>query len=523
MSGIPKVQLDLDQMMDDQDMDNYSLADAAVAEGVEVEKCVVGSYRTNLQQKQAFLSLLNTCDRDNIPIEWVIDIADESNGWFYATAYHYDDNTQMLHVMVPDKVNPTFDGQVQLDYRTVHLIECVDGKSMALFNKIVRDSVVRVKWDVEWYEENDQGGYNDGGQGRWIYSVARYYIRIANQLLVEDREFEEDQAEANNSKGFVIITADLNVRLLHCHRNKGIEDFYRLINENIVSFTPEAEEEANTAIQNMSQSDMSPKRDETGSNNNKNGHNNNSQNNNNDNKNNRSNRENHDSQYSRSGNDASTVFSNSSATTVSPLSLKKLAEVVRHLKDSLVVINEDYEKKRKDDFELSELFQHFVLSGDLDEGLQLMEYFQKIQSRQEGRLNKTLSGKKSTKNLNSSMDENDVLFSPGSTVGDVGGGEWEESIDDPEEKQFRKVMKLLDHATHNSNKLEKQCVKLLKHGFDILNTGVPAGGVTNAGGKVEEYELLKKEFKKLKKELDAKESELRQLKSNHSTPTHNRR
>ena len=37
---------------------------------------------------------------------------DESNGWFYATAYHYNDQTQMLHVMVPDKENPTFDGKV---------------------------------------------------------------------------------------------------------------------------------------------------------------------------------------------------------------------------------------------------------------------------------------------------------------------------------------------------------------------------------------------------------------------------
>jgi hypothetical protein len=36
-----------------------------------------------------------------IPIEWVIDIADESNGWFYGTAYAYDDEENLLHVMVP--------------------------------------------------------------------------------------------------------------------------------------------------------------------------------------------------------------------------------------------------------------------------------------------------------------------------------------------------------------------------------------------------------------------------------------
>lgn len=59
----------------------------------------------------------------------------------------------MLHVMVPDKHNPSFDGNVVLDYRTVHLIECVDGKTDALFNNIIRNSVVRVKWDLDWFEE----------------------------------------------------------------------------------------------------------------------------------------------------------------------------------------------------------------------------------------------------------------------------------------------------------------------------------------------------------------------------------
>ena len=33
---------------------------------------------------------------------------------------------------------PLFTGDVLLDHRTVHLLECVDKKSEALFNKIVR-------------------------------------------------------------------------------------------------------------------------------------------------------------------------------------------------------------------------------------------------------------------------------------------------------------------------------------------------------------------------------------------------
>lgn len=145
---MPKFQLNLDDEVNDDN--SYSIVDASIAENVEDEKCVVAQYRTTKQQKQLFMQHIENCDRCEIPIEWVIDIADESNGWFYATAYHFDDINQTLHVMVPDKLNPTFDGQVQLDYRTIHLIECVDGKTDALFNKIVRDSVLKIKWDVDW-------------------------------------------------------------------------------------------------------------------------------------------------------------------------------------------------------------------------------------------------------------------------------------------------------------------------------------------------------------------------------------
>ena len=45
----------------------------------------------------------------------------------------------------------------------------------------------------------------------------RYYIRIANQLLVEDEEDVE-------GKGFVMLTADINVRLKKSLREKGKEE-----------------------------------------------------------------------------------------------------------------------------------------------------------------------------------------------------------------------------------------------------------------------------------------------------------
>jgi len=148
--------------------------------------------------------------------------------WFYDFAHHYNDKTTM-HGMVPDKMNSVFDGYVPLDHRTFHLIECVDKTTDALFNKIVRDGVVKVRWDVEWFEEGESEA-----QGRWIRSTARFLVRIANQLLVEDENFGED------SKGFVMLTADINLRLLKCIKGKGADDFKRLISENIVRSVPDA-------------------------------------------------------------------------------------------------------------------------------------------------------------------------------------------------------------------------------------------------------------------------------------------
>jgi len=178
------------------------------------------------------------------------DIADESSGWFYGTAYDFDDETRMLHVMVPDKLHPSFDGHVLLDYRTVHLIECVDGKSDALFNKIVRDSIIKVRWELDWFEEippeEAAKPATDGAAlkgGRWVPSLARYYIRIANQLLVEDDE------SGGEKKGFVMITADVNVRLIHCSKGKGQEDFNTLVNDGQVLSTDAARDEAQQPIE----------------------------------------------------------------------------------------------------------------------------------------------------------------------------------------------------------------------------------------------------------------------------------
>eukprot|EP01041_Mallomonas_annulata_P010390 gene10390-21669_t len=303
-----------------------SFISKAIAEGVEDEKCVVSQYRTTPQQKNDFQNHVESHDVKSIPIEWVIDIADESNGWFYGTAYHFDDTTQMLHVMVPDKQNPSFDGNVPLDHRTVHLIECVDGKTDALFNKVVRDSVVKVRWEVEWFEEgagSEPQVEEDpaAATGRWVSSIARYFIRIANQLLVEDEDF------GNDSRGFVMLTCDMNVRLKRCYKGKGIDDFNRLVTESIVQSAPGAIE---YSMKNM--------------------------------------------EYRPAGHG-----------NVNAPPLHRMAEMARNLRECLSDLLDDREQMVAERSKVAKAFNTFVLHGDMDSGLKIMAHVDDLHTKEKRR------------------------------------------------------------------------------------------------------------------------------------------
>ena len=325
-------------MADDQDyedqvvQEDLSYVDRSIAPGVENEKCVIAAYRTTEAQSLMFQKHLESCDRSTIPLEWVIDIADEQNGWFYGTAYHYDDKTNLLHVMVPDKLNPTFDGMVPLDHRTVHLIECIDKKTDALFNKIVRESVVKIRWEIEWYEERD-----DGNDGRWIVSTARFIVRIANQLLVEDEDFGQE------TKGFVMITADLNLRLRRCIKGKGAEDFRRLIQENLVQFEPDALDslEGPAGLQ----ADMPAS--------------------------------------SRMAIQQSSAFKSGGNSQAGSVPIRKLEDMSKSLREYFSDIIDERERLQDEKNRMTEKFTNFVLNGDLDAGMSLYDFADAVQWERE--------------------------------------------------------------------------------------------------------------------------------------------
>jgi hypothetical protein len=320
---------------------------SAGEEGVEKEKCVVSQYRTTSAQRKLFVRHLSLCTKDDIAIEWVIDIADDTDGWFYGTAYAYNDTNQMLHVMVPDKINPTFDGHVLLDYRSVHLIECVDGVTDALFNKIIRDSTVRIQWELDWFEEDmpidahHHSAEGDEQAGRWVESCARYYLRIANQVLIED---DEGGLDEEDSKGFVMLTADTNLRLKLCVKGKGQDDFDRLITDGSVLSTPDVLEIAKLSMRSAvsgNQNNRSSKPSETAANNNLD----------------------------------------------DGISVRKLADMSRGLKECLSELLDEREKTASYRSKMTRMFQKFAMSGDLDAGLNLLADAEEQAMKDEMKLN----------------------------------------------------------------------------------------------------------------------------------------
>jgi hypothetical protein len=343
-SNVPSIELDLGVLENEESAspsqqqqvhEIESVVKKAIHPDVEREKCVIAQYKTTIEQLNALNKLLNDSEPNYIPLEWVIDIADESNGWFYGTAYHYNDSTNMLHVMVPDKLNPSFDGEIPLDHRTVHLVECVDGHTEALFNKIIRDSITKVRWEVDWFEEGTGTErqipeLENSPEGRWVHSMARYYIQMANQLLVEDEDIGQE------SRGFVMLTADMNVKLRTCVKGKGIEDFTRLINEGMVQSLPNAIELSKKSISALSAAERM--------------------------------------ENSMTFERQPSIAPGPSTTVNTFNSVRKLAEMSRGLRECLSDILDDRERLIVEHEKMAKAFNLFIMDGDLDAGLKLMAH-----------------------------------------------------------------------------------------------------------------------------------------------------
>jgi hypothetical protein len=207
-----------------------------------------------------------------------------------------------------------------------------------LFNKIVRDSVVKIKWDIEWFEEyEDEVEGDPSGGGEWVPSTARYYLQMINQILVEDSESTEPEV-----RSYIMLLADNNVKLLKNHSDKNQEDFYRLVREGIALSSDELKEKAKKYFASIARSpikDVSTSPSNSAKNTDNKSHS----------------PKNDDSSY-REG--ASTGGSEISA-------IKKLAEASSLLRQNISVLAEEREAKKRKMFKYSKAFRSFAIEKDL--------------------------------------------------------------------------------------------------------------------------------------------------------------
>jgi len=174
----------------------------------------VGSFQTyvnslppptpvDVSQENAFKHLATGSTKQytyKIPIDWVVDVLDETNGWFVGTAISYiqstvestyDDTKKKelnalllkksskdteskrsanksdeksdrnhkkygaavyLEVVVPDRQNPQWSGRVPLNYKTLRLLECCDDNTHALFKTLNKLHLVPINWNVEYFD-----------------------------------------------------------------------------------------------------------------------------------------------------------------------------------------------------------------------------------------------------------------------------------------------------------------------------------------------------------------------------------
>ena len=259
----------------------------SISIAAEQEDCILSTYVTTKEQRKVLRSLFVSLGMHNtqsddasmldaIPISWKIEIADEYSGWYDAKAKQFYAFTKQILIEVLDMTGKetVFEGLVPVDPRVVRLTECEDEYSQALFNQIVRDSVMKVKWELDWYDTSPlkktslriTGRSSTLAANKWHHSTARYYIPILNALLVEDylpisffHSCDNLSHSDEEEKGLAMVYIDHNVRLCSCETKKRMSDFVRLILEEGIKCSVKAREQVsdflkNTAVDNVASS-----------------------------------------------------------------------------------------------------------------------------------------------------------------------------------------------------------------------------------------------------------------------------
>jgi len=204
---------------------------------------------------QALVTSLPPATPPCVSIEWIVDICDTEAGWFIGTALSYTETAEkghkskgQLHVVVPDSENPTWTGTVECNFQMLRLVECCDESSQALFNELVRESVVPVDWQVEWCDPRMEEEEEDDDEAYFTEGDAIYLVRLMNAIICRPTQEEEEPKE---DQALVLTPCDHNLRLLRClagsqhtarssfHDCTGVTDFERLVTEGVVDWSGE--------------------------------------------------------------------------------------------------------------------------------------------------------------------------------------------------------------------------------------------------------------------------------------------
>jgi hypothetical protein len=167
----------------------------------------------NISEREASSLRQHAGDDTTINVEWVVDVADNNLNWFVATAYSIDTVRRVLRVAIPDRDEPTWEGDLPLDPKTIHLLECCDPHSVALYKQCCREGSIKCKWTVEWCIE-----------GAWFGGEALYYGRLANVVYCSD----------GRNVALHEVTIDENLRLVECLDDSSRGDFEELVVDGIV-------------------------------------------------------------------------------------------------------------------------------------------------------------------------------------------------------------------------------------------------------------------------------------------------
>jgi hypothetical protein len=211
------------------------LLEASTKSGVESESCILSAYCTTTEQIHKLLERLYTnTNNEWFSVHWEVEIADEWNGWFAGIATAFCDFRKSVRVCIPG----SYEGEVLLDWRVIRLVNCLDNYSKALYNKIVRDNVLSMQWDVDWFDPSSEC---------WIRSTACYYFTIVNKILIKDTQqsyshiIDDTNTKPKYRRQYVCINVDqTSLRLHFCHDKHSRSIFETLIFEESIKCTSEA-------------------------------------------------------------------------------------------------------------------------------------------------------------------------------------------------------------------------------------------------------------------------------------------